>query len=78
MEHTKTPWGYWPECCREGGMITSNEYGCHVAAPTLYENHPALTKANAAFIVKACNCHDELLEACKNAQNQIIYLHEKF
>jgi hypothetical protein len=34
--------------------------------------------ANAAFIVTACNCHDELLEACKEAFNQIQYLHEKF
>ena len=23
------------------------------------------TKANAAFIVKACNCHDELVAACE-------------
>lgn len=27
-----------------------------------------ITKANAAFIVRACNSHDELLEACKRVE----------
>ena len=35
-------------------------------------------EANAAFIVRACNSHDELVAACKEAFNQIQYLHEKF
>ena len=65
--HTKLPWGYWPDCCRDGGMITTNENGGHIAAPTFFEKSPELTKANAAFIVKACNSHYELLDACKEA-----------
>jgi hypothetical protein len=35
-------------------------------------------KANAAFIVKACNCHEELVAACKEAMLQINYLQLKF
>ena len=27
-----------------------------------------INKANAQFIIKACNSHDELLEACKNTR----------
>ena len=32
-----------------------------------YTGNGETSKANAAFIVKACNCHDDLLEACKEA-----------
>lgn len=37
----------------EGGFIPDSEWNLDVI------------KANAALIVRACNCHDELVEACK-------------
>ncbi len=58
-QHTPGPWGYWPFCCRVGGMVTTNDGGGHVAAPTYYETCPELTKANALLIA----ADPDLLEA---------------
>ena len=58
-KHTPGPWGYWPNCCRDGGMVTADKYGGHVAAPTVYPKHPEATKANAQLIAAA----PDLLEA---------------
>jgi hypothetical protein len=42
---------------------------CHYSGnnydPATLAADKAKAKANAEFIVRACNCHDELLEACK-------------
>ena len=35
---------------------------------------PACSKTNAAFIVQACNSHEELLEASKRALKEILEL----
>jgi hypothetical protein len=35
-------------------------------------------QANAAFIVKACNNHERLVEACKKAIIQLEYLDSRF
>lgn len=65
MKHTPTPWrtvaGY-------GGInvIGANEYGVALVHQLVGLNAPQ-TEANAEFIVRAVNCHDELLAACKAA-----------
>jgi len=42
----------WDICGSDGGDIIADLMGCENA------------KANAAFIVRACNAHDDLMEAC--------------
>lgn len=60
--HSTTPWdvatGY------HGAEIYAN--GTIARIPDDMRNW----EANAAFIVKACNCHDELIEALKTLSNQ--------
>ena len=54
MKHTKGPW-----FVRDGiDVYASGEYICTTSGNA---------KANARFIVTACNSHDDLLEACKTA-----------
>jgi hypothetical protein len=52
-------WGY--------SLSGSNENGTAIL-PTLgaVHNFPGTTEANASFIVRACNSHYELIEACEN------------
>jgi len=64
-KHTPTPWGYWKDCCRDGGMITSSGGG-HVCAPTWHATNPQHTLADAVHIVKCVNAHDELMEFVDN------------
>lgn len=60
--HTKGPW--WLEMnCVQG---KNNE---NVA--TICDEGNSSWKANAAFIVRACNNHDELLEALKTLREDI-------
>jgi hypothetical protein len=54
-EHTPLPW-----CAKEGMIYAENGDGKTIA--TL--NSPAVD-ADAEYIVRACNCHEELVEACK-------------
>ena len=67
-KHNPAPWGYWPECCRLGGMITSAGGG-HVCEPTYYDSAQERTKANAEHIVRCVNSHDALVAACKKIEN---------
>ena len=41
---------------------------CVLVEPSIYHTSDAImeTEANAAFIVQACNAHDELLAACED------------
>ena len=60
MSHTKTPWHV--------GYIGEDEFRREVIFD---ENHgqvaEVLEKANAAFICRAANCHDQLVEAASYA-----------
>ena len=63
MKHTPTPW-------KQGVNYPERIIGEHEIVA--FVNHPELDgkpndreQANAEFIVRACNSHDELLEACK-------------
>lgn len=71
MEHTPLP---WKRCsANEGkcscGLIWSLPADCTVASAHSIKDGegPTLEQSllNADFIVRAVNCHDELLEACK-------------
>lgn len=56
-QHTALPWGIWLE-----------RQVCHAVGPQSLEGPNiciADSPANASFIVRACNSHYELLEACK-------------
>lgn len=63
-KHTPVPW-----FSLSGGYISAS------VGPDWYSKLVARTqsaieedgRANAAFIVRACNAHDDLLEACKEA-----------
>jgi len=71
MKHTPTPWevndddsgiiGTWGPDEDDWGLICATDYAISSSVPE--EQRPA----NAAFIVKACNAHDELVEALKTA-----------
>ena len=74
MEHTTAPWTL---------VCTTNEFEIPEIGLSWLRSHATdqmedakiknselgqTEQANARFIVKAVNCHDELLEACKEAQ----------
>ena len=74
MTHTKTPWKLSAQIkpsvivnCDNNNVIAITDY-CTFS----YEQQ----KINAAFIVKAVNCHDELLEACIEAESVMKWLDE--
>ena len=54
MKHTPTPW------IDDNARIACSETGTSIAHCNEY---PFSAAANAAFIVKAVNCHDELVAA---------------
>ena len=55
-------WGWWPNCCNfEGGAITSNKYGGHIALPVGDKNKPYV-KNNARLIAAAPQLLESLIE----------------
>lgn len=72
MTHTPTPWkvlGYTPY--GEDYRIT-DDIGNDIAIVPHWDDEAKIeARANAAFIVKAVNCHEELLEALKEAKKAI-------
>jgi len=62
MKHTPTPWlvNVWTTGRRT--IETDNR----LVIAEIHQTHKDKERtANAEFIVRACNCHDELLEACQ-------------
>ena len=67
-EHTPTPWtlaGGTNKKCQLFIWMAGTYAGGHAIATVHDIQEPA--KANAEFIVRACNSHDRLLDACKQA-----------
>jgi len=64
MKHTKTPWVSGPCCGGEDYPYTIITKGMETVV-IVPKQENGVMEANAQFIVKAVNCHDELLEACK-------------
>jgi hypothetical protein len=70
-EHTKTPWHLVPVKANNTtatmdtadwyNIYAANAYVCQVKR----DGHPGIQRADAAFVVLAVNCHDELVAACK-------------
>lgn len=69
MEHTKTPWKATTTRSTESGHLWLYQEavggGCQI---TVYDGeNPGtfpLLEVNRAFIIRACNAHDSLVEAC--------------
>ena len=66
-KHTPTPWKYdptWNLITADCGMI--EVAACHTGERMRFKKNKGETaKANAEFIVKACNSYDDMLEALK-------------
>jgi len=66
MEHTKTPWktdAHLHIVCGETSPM-GYQSGCYLGK--IFDDcigKKTQARANAEFIVRACNCHDELAEA---------------
>jgi hypothetical protein len=58
-EHTELPY------IRKGGIVISAKHYDHVAVSAMNRETKGRMEANAKFIVRACNSHYKLLEACK-------------
>jgi len=70
MTHTRTPWGLDQNATGTQWMITVDGYddeGSHhrgvISTLAITNEH---SEANAAFIVRACNAHDDLVVALKS------------
>ena len=83
-KHTPTPWLTEPELNTEGtheeddwtiGVADKDENGetsfYALGQVQAWEFDADTTKANAAFIVRACNSHADLREACEKARGII-------
>ena len=72
MEHTKTPWHDTglPDSCGYKAINGDTHNVCviHHDPNTIKEQ-----KANAEFIVKACNSHDALVEALQGLKDAFIH-----
>ena len=79
--HTPTPWvirtfpygkgGSWVMSNTPDGP-TGQVFADLIASPTTSKN----SDANMAFIVRACNAHEDLLAACKTFAERLDYLQE--
>ena len=60
MPHTPLPWFAFEGECTGDPCI-----GCETGTIAVCEGNEGEAEANAEFIVKAVNSHDDLLDACK-------------
>lgn len=71
-EHTPTPWNYLVKQIRSGSTcIASTSFNAtgRGSGLTLFEKieEDKVNKANASFIVRACNGFEALFETCKES-----------
>jgi len=64
MKHTGGKW--YVGRTNASGFISIRSSDCRTVCEVLPQM-PIETKANAEYIVRAVNCHAELIEACKHA-----------
>lgn len=68
MEHTATPWHVGGNRSR----IIYAEDGFAVADATVFHgHHEESSEANAAFIARACNAHDNLVTALQTCRDML-------
>ena len=72
MEHTRTPWTVGEPHVDTGRILIASpdDYICEI---TGFPGE-ALPDANAAFIVRACNAHDDLVEAAEAITKPSVYM----
>lgn len=68
MKHTQGKW------IVDGNQAVTTQYGSIIA--DIFGDSKEEQEANASFIVKACNSHAELLEACKEYEKTLVALME--
>lgn len=71
MKHTATPWKIIQEQKKRAYYIETDSYVITKINDIYDEDYE-----NAKFIVRAVNCHKELLEACKMALQAVQYLED--
>ena|ERR1019366_2409143 len=64
-DHTPIPWRIDPFSDDQTTAITGPGEDDHVCGIHHDDGPTALTKANAAFILTACNVHDDAVAACQ-------------
>lgn len=72
-EHTPTPWSVFPpetpevtkQNCINRLVIVAGDSTVAVFNGCSHQHATEEERANARFIVRACNAHDDLLAACK-------------
>lgn len=70
-QHTPTPWHV--EHTDDDYIRINNENGDLPVEDSGYGKHPLIVStADAAFIVKACNAHEELIAACMAARSLLL------
>lgn len=75
VQHTPTPWEHLPD--EEGSPIVgAGQRICDMDCRSFsddesFESQTAQMEADAAFIVRACNAHDELVAALKHAEKML-------
>jgi hypothetical protein len=73
--HTSTPW----KCRNQRGPIREAiDIGGEQLTCTAYGMDPQHTEANASFIVRACNAHDELVAALEDALDRLASVDRMF
>ncbi len=77
MKHTPTPWEIAPAPDDAESLDIVSEYKVEGFGPSAnwiagcdLQGDPEENRANAEFIVRACNSHEELLEALLRIQDQ--------
>jgi hypothetical protein len=74
MKHTELPWevAHYEDGILEGVNFIRSTANPHPICTIINGGElPEVVAANAAFIVRACNSHYELLEACKAMLDQL-------
>jgi hypothetical protein len=79
-EHTALPWRVRTlreDCFVEGNEIVGRSLAGEYKREILSDEEYPKKAADAAFIVQACNCHDDLVAACKTAMAEVSFMAEK-
>jgi hypothetical protein len=71
MGHTPTPWETFSTRSNGEVCIYDKRKPHQLVASAIQSDREYTAADNAAFIVRACNAHDDLLAACKAAFNSL-------
>ena len=73
-EHTQTPWKMVP-CRTCSSMGTENAHRCgsfQLACPPANDYEGRFSTADADFLLRAVNCHEELVKALERVMNNCV------